>query len=1541
MRIVINSQCKKISNSSILFLIPTSIIPTRLDNNNNIIYVTPYKHYIGISAQYPAGLGVTKITTGYYKDDPSQGNEFTLQATCNPTTGVCTYFNNSISSAASPLGEAWAPKYGYYQYKVGSDAHSYFYDTEPTEIAALPTPTFTVSPYDTIPPELIEVQPYDYVEYDSVDNIYTYSSFDTSGNDCQVKLIVHISDNYYGPYQVGYGDTPNMNMYATIDPSLLEEPMVLGLLYEYTNSNGINTVSNYQMQPETLDIVYYQRKIIYSPSGNITAYKQLHSIDGGTDYNVYVFVESIMGTLKVTRTLPTPPSLRPMIQGTNRVFATPYNTMLNLDPTGTSLNIRLKIVLTATTCNLLVYVLIAGVDGVLLQDRNPTALCIDDSNYLVEFKFYRNIGNVNIYLYDVYGQSDSLETTFDLEQPPTSIIFGDDPVCTQTEAFLLSSPSTNVTQINVQAPFKTLQPQLRQIYLRHFLDGTIIGNTLYSNNDPADFSYGLINYPFGYSSGNTREGIIKYTTYLPKLPRSIAGNSFDFGESQTENTQYLGEVSGLVTDIHNRNPPMLASFSMQFNSGLLADYTFSVEDVEGILYCNISIGAYTQKFTRSQIDTGSTFRNPSFTGSFQVNPAFCGYPVEIACRNTRLETLYTKSGDLYLEGSSGNTLRIKLVDCLRASTSYPIPIHFKYATDPTDKSKYNFEVLIYQEVLSTLTSATLTLTSIDSSEVPQTISLSRDVTSLSTEWMVYKGQLILSSTPQLSSTAVPSLDLEYGSGQSTTYTFEEFTYLTTTQIGDYFDSSNGLVKLYSPTDQHAPQFVSVYHTNGESQGEIIVYVDFDDASDIEYATINVFDRKEPSVEQVLSQSVATFVDGNIKTFMFQFNANLACGAADTFYYVSFARDVYNNYQTWTPSDISSFSNQTLWNGNQITYTSLPPSLLQFDFEPKMINSAKDDESSRSVYFTMTVMTNGQIMSETSSPILYLSELLYIEPVTCTFTLLGQNNTIAEYECSLVVPKNYGLNGVTMSVYGIQNTCGQFVGYSNIDLASGGYPNFLSIKDVDPVNLELSQMRYTDRVITVLGDDLSLATATDFLVYGQSENTVIPSVLAQLGLTMTTNSQSRQSYNFTFHPINQTTVLLNLTDDSPLLNPDAPVYVEYLGDAYLLQVNVCPNNCNGLNGDCQLDGQCQCTSSWIGEDCSVGNNVSCPVDLSNSEICSGIGLCSLSKTCMCPVGYNGPACEYPNPDPYDMTILIDQTRPKVTYTNLDKIDQQAKYGQSNFTVAFESIRELDLDDVMVKETFFKDMQFQDNTTTGANPVYTYTGSLAGSIVIELTQFTNYTILDWRGENTTMQSNTIKYSINLSNYPFASRLNRIQLTWRSSAVIDRLDGCEYTFPTQSIVGGSMQDMRYFSMPLHATSLYGRFPNTIYLDNRATFASNRVLEQVNGTTQLDAGYLVAIELPYHQTASIDPDFSVLLGKHSNPEQYLNCQSDSSENNSITWKIAVGVVVGVVGLAAIIAGAIYYSKHSTKGKIFVHKMKSISKRKLSFRSTNFNEPK
>ncbi|KAN0041429.1 hypothetical protein ACTFIV_003968 [Dictyostelium citrinum] len=528
------------------------------------------------------------------------------------------------------------------------------------------------------------------------------------------------------------------------------------------------------------------------------------------------------------------------------------------------------------------------------------------------------------------------------------------------------------------------------------------------------------------------------------------------------------------------------------------------------------------------------------------------------------------------------------------------------------------------------------------------------------------------------------------------------------------------------------------------------------------------------------------------------------------------------------------------------------------------------------------------------PIVYLSTIQF-QTLQCVSEISFSNETFASYSCSIEIPYGFGFipNGEYIaSVYGFINNAGYYSGFSTETLNSRGYNCIFNATQPQP-RLSItrtSSFNENDDQLWIFGGEFNILTISYQNVsieYSNGEKQSLPisksysSSLLISGIKSTSesftiqvifydefNNAINKSNIYTVHPIKS-----NFIQPKPIPIPNNPT-VECKGSPV----------CGGeKNGYCSKSVGCICYSPWVGLDCS-SKVIFIPTPIPNVS----------QPTSEIPILEN-------DVDDYLYKSIISVVSLRELDFNLNVVNNYIfdKWNQTKIN----SFTNQYITDIIVSPSVLSNNQ---ETTTIIN--------------VTLQWFKDEKDITFANQKLNMKPSSIKYTIEISNYQFKSRLNQLQLILSASFQSSNTEGIcskkEFGETT------STDNSNYMKIQVGDHSLYGRFIKRAIIDKSIKSVQNEIVNETslyNYERSASSDYsFIGITIPYYRESIIlDPDFSVLLdsSKVSKSDQGSICNGDSGSSKSgLSKGQLAGIIIGAIGFATVIVISVIY--HFWKNK-------------------------
>ncbi|GAM24166.1 hypothetical protein SAMD00019534_073410 [Acytostelium subglobosum LB1] len=302
-----------------------------------------------------------------------------------------------------------------------------------------------------------------------------------------------------------------------------------------------------------------------------------------------------------------------------------------------------------------------------------------------------------------------------------------------------------------------------------------------------------------------------------------------------------------------------------------------------------------------------------------------------------------------------------------------------------------------------------------------------------------------------------------------------------------------------------------------------------------------------------------------------------------------------------------------------------------------------------------------------------------------------------------------------------------------------------------------------------------------------------------------------------------------------------------------------------------------------------NPKQCP--MTNGKQCNDKGACVLG-TCRCDEGW---------------TLLDDCSKPG-TPGGVPTIINGTVVNPSNvnFTSAIIYLRESDQIQNTVRSVKMSDVKWTSNNVTGE-----LNGTLSENvdpfyILINITLIQQAREIEFAGETLYLEPNSVKFTISIHQWKFASTLNTLELIFESRTAKQADDGCSSRATTVNT-----SDNQLFIEA--GTSVFiGSFASHMYVDGRVVTSNQYLLDATDPILQelvsqsKDSDFVVAASIPiphFNDHCLIDPTFQSLIV----PSE-TNCGLDR-------WKIIlIAVLCGAFVVCVITAASIFLYKLSYK---------------------------
>ncbi|KAN0038131.1 hypothetical protein ACTA71_000303 [Dictyostelium dimigraforme] len=569
-----------------------------------------------------------------------------------------------------------------------------------------------------------------------------------------------------------------------------------------------------------------------------------------------------------------------------------------------------------------------------------------------------------------------------------------------------------------------------------------------------------------------------------------------------------------------------------------------------------------------------------------------------------------------------------------------------------------------------------------------------------------------------------------------------------------------------------------------------------------------------------------------------------------------------------------------------TQSSSTFSLVNFTTNITQMDSGIKD---RSITFNFEAQdTTG--LKKDQYPIVYLISQDF-KSSQCISKIMLLDDVKGVYQCTFdQLPLGFGYpNGLSVSVYGFINNGGQFFGFSSTMLNSSGFQNYIKVPYYNP------------NEIMITGTTEFNEFSSEFLIYGTAF-----SLIYSIKATLSNGTQIECTFQFYFNSIlriynfptgikDPFTLIGNGISNVYTVTPIQynfnyqPIITETPTVTYPPQKCKGSPECGGAsNGYCSSSG-CVCYSPWFGIDCTSQIVTVPPPSIDTDKPITSIYV---------PNNSNG--------NNISSIISIVALREINSVTNEQiKIHYLEKWVYNNISSTIS--------------------QYKSNITNDDETTTT-------TIVATLEWFTESKNISFANEKLTMNPSSMKYTIELSSYPFANALSNLQVVMSAQIQSsEKNDIC-----TDKDFGNTtMENSNYIKLQVASNSFYGRYIKRGILDGKIVTVENEILDskfnsiQSENTAQTYIGILIGRYVNY---ATIDPDFSVLIESNkANSDSPNSICSAISNSKQLSAGQLVGIIIGsfigFLTLLIIVVFLMYKSQHCLFVKIIIYKIKRKSK--------------
>ncbi|EGG22321.1 hypothetical protein DFA_04439 [Cavenderia fasciculata] len=262
----------------------------------------------------------------------------------------------------------------------------------------------------------------------------------------------------------------------------------------------------------------------------------------------------------------------------------------------------------------------------------------------------------------------------------------------------------------------------------------------------------------------------------------------------------------------------------------------------------------------------------------------------------------------------------------------------------------------------------------------------------------------------------------------------------------------------------------------------------------------------------------------------------------------------------------------------------------------------------------------------------------------------------------------------------------------------------------------------------------------------------------------------------------------------------------------------------------------------------------------------------------------------------------------------------------------AIQEIDSDDNIVNELLTNNwnstltVNNQTQTTT-VNYQLNNSDTTAAQVIATISFSQQPRDIHFGNQVIHIDSNSIKLSVNISDWTFSTFLTTLRVIFKTTINNDQ----SIEFDCQDVNIDTLtydqlsNNIQYLRVVKDNIQFTGRFIDYVLSDGRPTFSKTSIINKTaeSSSSSDQSTVLIGISMPQCQSCALDPDFTPLLIDKSAES---GCDSKSN-----TWRIIVGVVVGVFGAVAIAVASVILIKKKRVTKRYNKNMQQ----KLSNMST------
>jgi len=300
---------------------------------------------------------------------------------------------------------------------------------------------------------------------------------------------------------------------------------------------------------------------------------------------------------------------------------------------------------------------------------------------------------------------------------------------------------------------------------------------------------------------------------------------------------------------------------------------------------------------------------------------------------------------------------------------------------------------------------------------------------------------------------------------------------------------------------------------------------------------------------------------------------------------------------------------------------------------------------------------------------------------------------------------------------------------------------------------------------------------------------------------------------------------------------------------------------------------------------------------------------INNYCVCIKPYYGNDCKSKLVDNSTQTVDPEEPSISIDYKTLSSL------------VSIYSLKELDINGILLTEHILKEWNYTQSDNTHYYQTFIQHTT---QIKVTLQKYEQETNITFAGTTLVMQPLSVKYTIDISRYPFTNSLNSLQLVMKVGIETTDKESCSATESGNA----NNNEIDYCRVQINDVSLYGRFIKRGIIDSRINSITNTITINTQNSSASSANSFIGINIPqYKRFVRIDPDFSVLI-EQNKAKDLENSICSKSNNKKLTNAQIAGIVIGgVIFVFIIVALTLYIIAKKFDDKTIGIKLRRVMK--------------